>query len=309
MSLAILVLLAAPATTAPATTVPATTVTGSLAPTLGGYGAEWNAPQMFLPGTPFEVTVSVSIDADSDPVPAWLLSPAGFAVDGKPLAARGDAMLSYGVDAKVELSFDLAPLLGDREADFTLTHDGATIDLAVAVGVLTPAPAGLDFMSMPVEQLTDWNVVLITNQGVMRAEFWPEDAPNHVRNYLDLAYTGFYDGVTFHRVIPGFMIQGGDPTGTGSGDGPRQLDAEFNDRKHVRGVLSMARSQDPNSASCQFFVMHATAPHLDNAYSAFGRLLDGFDALDAIVNTPQGPGNRPISPQIIQRAVVVPAAK
>jgi peptidyl-prolyl cis-trans isomerase B (cyclophilin B) len=164
-----------------------------------------------------------------------------------------------------------------------------------------------DFMNMDAAQLADWRVVMTTTAGEMEMEFWPETAPNHVRNFLDLCQAGFYDGVVFHRVIPGFMIQGGDPTGTGTGGGPRRLKAEFSQRPHKKGVLSMARSSDPNSASCQFFVMHDTSPHLDGQYSAFGVVVRGLEVVDAIAKTRTGPGDRPVSKQEIKSAKVVPA--
>jgi peptidyl-prolyl cis-trans isomerase B (cyclophilin B) len=167
------------------------------------------------------------------------------------------------------------------------------------------APPGLDFMKMPVGDLSKYRVILETNQGNLEVEFWPDDAPNHVRNFLDLAYTGFYDGTTFHRVIPGFMIQGGDPTGTGTGDGKRRLKAEFNKRKHEAGVLSMARSSSPDSASCQFFVMHAKSPHLDGQYSAFGKLVTGTEVVEKIVKTKRGANDKPVEPQKIVKAKVV----
>ncbi|MBI5364517.1 MAG: peptidylprolyl isomerase [Planctomycetes bacterium] len=151
-----------------------------------------------------------------------------------------------------------------------------------------------------------------TNRGDLEMEFWPETAPNHVRNFLDLCYTGFYNGLGFHRVIPGFMIQGGDPTGTGSGNGPRSLKAEFSKDpkyKHVAGVLSMARSANPDSASCQFFVMHATSPHLDGQYSAFGKLTSGLDVIEKIVNTPRGGQDKPNTPQTIVKATVIKVGK
>jgi peptidyl-prolyl cis-trans isomerase B (cyclophilin B) len=155
----------------------------------------------------------------------------------------------------------------------------------------------------------------------MVAELWPDVAPKHVRNYLELCYTGFYDGTLFHRVGPGFMIQGGDPNTKnakapdtwGTGQGPRKLNAEFNAKKHTRGVLSMARGDDPNSATCQFFVMHATSPGLDGKYSGFGTLIDGFEALDKIATAPgtpipNMPGTfRPNEPQRIEHAVVLVA--
>jgi peptidyl-prolyl cis-trans isomerase B (cyclophilin B) len=168
-----------------------------------------------------------------------------------------------------------------------------------------PAEKGLDFIKMPITDLTGFHVVLETVSGSMELEFWPDVAPNHVRNFLDLCHTGFYDGKTFHRVIPGFMIQGGDPKGDGTGDGPRRLKAEFNDRKHVPGVISMARSSDPNSASCQFFIMHKAYPSLDRQYSCFGKLVSGLDVVDRIANVKRISQDKPNEPQRIVKASVV----
>ena len=129
--------------------------------------------------------------------------------------------------------------------------------------------------------------------GIIRAELYPEIAPNTVRNFISLVKKGFYDGVIFHRVIPGFMIQGGDPTGTGMGGPGYSIEGEFtsngfqNDLKHTRGVLSMARAMDPNSAGRQFFIMHMDAPHLDKQYAAFGKVTEGMDVVDAIARTPR----------------------
>jgi peptidyl-prolyl cis-trans isomerase B (cyclophilin B) len=170
------------------------------------------------------------------------------------------------------------------------------------------AETGLKFLEMPVAELGNFHVVIDTNQGEMEVEFWPDVAPNHVRNFLDLAYNGFYDRKTFHRVIPGFMIQGGCPQGSGMGDGPRRLKAEFNSRKHVKGVLSMARSSNPDSASCQFFVMHAASPHLDGQYSGFGKLVRGEQALDKIAGTRTGANDKPATPQMINKMSVVRVA-
>ena len=130
--------------------------------------------------------------------------------------------------------------------------------------------------------------------GVMKAELYPEIAPITVQNFIDLASKGFYNGLIFHRVIPGFMIQGGDPDGIGTGGPGYCIKGEFrangvkNDLKHTRGVLSMARTNVPDSASSQFFVMHRDAPHLDRQYAAFGKLTDGFDVLDDIAATRTG---------------------
>ncbi len=142
--------------------------------------------------------------------------------------------------------------------------------------------------------------VIKTTQGEMVAEFWPEVAPKTVENFKTLVRKGFYDGTCFHRIIKGFMIQGGDPLTKdpskeamwGTGDPGYKIDAEFNDRKHVRGVLSMARSMDPNSAGCQFFICLDAAPNLDRQYTTFGKLIKGEDVLLKIGDTPCGPGGR-----------------
>lgn len=131
--------------------------------------------------------------------------------------------------------------------------------------------------------------VFETEHGTIKAELYPETAPITVGNFVALAESGFYDGLTFHRIIDGFMIQGGDPQGNGMGGSEKKIRGEFsangvkNDLKHTRGVLSMARSMNPNSASSQFFIMHADAPHLDGQYAAFGKVVDGIEAVDAIV--------------------------
>lgn len=127
----------------------------------------------------------------------------------------------------------------------------------------------------------------------IKIELLPEYAPKTVANFEKLVKEGFYDGLTFHRIIPGFMIQGGDPLGNGMGGAKEKIPGEFkqngfaqNTLKHVRGVISMARAYDPDSASSQFFIMHADAPHLDGAYAAFGRVVEGLDVVDEIAATP-----------------------
>ena len=150
--------------------------------------------------------------------------------------------------------------------------------------------------------------VIETTAGSMTVEFWRDVAPGHVKNFIELAKKGFYNGKIFHRVIPGFMIQGGCPDGTGMGsNGNVRLKAEFNnrpDRKHVRGVLSMARSNDKNSASCQFFVMHQDSTHLDGQYSAFGKVTSGIETVDEIVSVPTGANDRPVNPPKIVKITV-----
>ena len=156
-------------------------------------------------------------------------------------------------------------------------------------------------------------IVTITmeNGGVIKAELYPEIAPNTVANFVNLVEQGFYDGLIFHRVIPGFMIQGGDPQGTGMGGPGYTIKGEFarngfrqNNLKHTRGVLSMARSMMPNSAGSQFFIMHANAPHLDGDYAAFGKVTEGLDVVDAIAATPTGFQDRPVQEQKIRTATV-----
>ena len=158
-------------------------------------------------------------------------------------------------------------------------------------------------------------VKLETSHGDITLEFFAEEAPITVANFLQYVDDGFFDGTIFHRVIPGFMIQGGCPNTKDGGSGPPgtggpgyQIDAEFNDVHHERGVLSMARSQDPNSAGSQFFVCHGEAGFLDNQYTAFGRLTEGFEALDAIAGgacTPGGEGSSPVEPVQVVRMTVV----
>lgn len=143
------------------------------------------------------------------------------------------------------------------------------------------------------------------NGGIIRAELYPEVAPNTVRNFVSLASKGFYDGTIFHRVIPGFMIQGGDPDGTGMGGPGYEIRGEFthngfqNDLLHTRGVLSMARTADPNSAGSQFFIMHEDGEFLDGQYAAFGKVLEGMDVVDKIAAVKTDGNDRPMTDQKI----------
>ena len=146
---------------------------------------------------------------------------------------------------------------------------------------------------------------------VMKGELYPDKAPNTVNNFISLANKGYYDGLIFHRVIPGFMIQGGDPNGTGTGGPGYQINGEFaaagftqNDILHTTGVLSMARSQSPNSAGSQFFLMHQDAKHLDGQYAAFGKVTSGMEVVDAIAATKTGMQDRPVEEQKIASITV-----
>jgi peptidyl-prolyl cis-trans isomerase B (cyclophilin B) len=144
-----------------------------------------------------------------------------------------------------------------------------------------------------------------TTQGVIKAELYPEIAPNTVNNFLSLVQKGFYDGLIFHRVIKGFMIQGGDPEGVGTGGPGYSIRGEFsqngfeNDLKHSAGVLSMARSMMPDSAGSQFFIMHKDAPHLDGAYAAFGKVTEGMEVVNTIAETETDYSDAPLEPQMM----------
>lgn len=157
--------------------------------------------------------------------------------------------------------------------------------------------------------------VIQTSEGTMVLEFWPDVAPGHVENFKKLARQGFYDGTCFHRIIKGFMIQGGDPltkdpamqSRWGTGGPGHTIKAEFNTKPHVRGVLSMARSQDPDSAGSQFFICHADAHFLDRQYTAFGKLIKGDDVLEKLATTPTQPGDRPVKRANIESIKIVAA--
>ena len=155
-------------------------------------------------------------------------------------------------------------------------------------------------------------IVTITMEdgGVITAELYPEIAPNTVNNFISLVEKGFYNGLIFHRVIPGFMIQGGCPNGTGMGGPGYSIKGEFtangfrNDLKHSRGVLSMARAMNPNSAGSQFFIMHEDAPHLDGQYASFGKVLTGMDVVDAIANVQTNFNDAPLKKQVMKTVTV-----
>ena len=148
------------------------------------------------------------------------------------------------------------------------------------------------------------------NGDVIKAELYPEIAPISVNNFISLIQKNFYDGLIFHRVIKNFMIQGGDPEGTGMGGPGYSIRGEFaqngypNDLKHTAGVLSMARSMQPDSAGSQFFIMHKDSPHLDGAYAAFGKVTEGMDAVNKIAETATDFSDRPIEPQVIDTVTV-----
>lgn len=153
-------------------------------------------------------------------------------------------------------------------------------------------------------------VTFETSKGIIKAELYPDIAPNTVNNFISLVKKGFYDGLTFHRVINGFMIQGGCPEGNGMGGPGYSIKGEFaqngfnNNLAHTEGVLSMARSQMPDSAGSQFFIMHKAAPHLDGAYAAFGMVIEGMEVVNEIAETETDRSDRPKEPQIIVKVTI-----
>jgi cyclophilin family peptidyl-prolyl cis-trans isomerase len=181
---------------------------------------------------------------------------------------------------------------------------------ATTTASIPPAPKAAS-EEKPMSYYENKVAELHTSAGEIDIRFFPEVAPNHVKNFIDLAEKGFYNGTKFHRVIPGFMIQGGDPNtisgspatwGTGGSD--KNVNAEFNSIKHKRGIISMARAADPNSARSQFFVMVADYPSLDGQYSAFGQVTKGMDVADKIVSAPTGPNDRPLNPTAIEKIII-----
>jgi len=161
-------------------------------------------------------------------------------------------------------------------------------------------------VTFEIEMETDFG----TQTGTIKAELYPEIAPNTVNNFISLVQKGYYDGLTFHRVIPGFMIQGGCPQGTGTGGPGYTIKGEFsgnnfkNDLAHDRGVLSMARTMAPNSAGSQFFIMHDVAPHLDGQYAAFGKVIEGIEVVDSIAGTKCDWNDKPRKTQRMAKVTV-----
>jgi len=154
--------------------------------------------------------------------------------------------------------------------------------------------------------------ITMDNGGIIELELYPKVAPETVKNFVELCERSFYNGLTFHRIIEGFMIQGGDPLGNGMGGSDKQIKGEFamngfnNPLRHTRGVISMARSQNPNSASSQFFIMHEDAPHLDGSYAAFGKVVNGIDTVDEIASSKVGfDGQSPLVPPVIKSIEVI----
>jgi cyclophilin family peptidyl-prolyl cis-trans isomerase len=212
-----------------------------------------------------------------------------------------------------------APANRDTAADTgatTATTAAATTSSSMSDMKVPPpatAPKSVE-ENRPMSYYQDKVAELHTTAGQIDIRFFPDVAPNHVKNFIDLAEKGFYNGTKFHRVIPGFMIQGGDPNTVsgdpstwGSGGSDKKVAAEFNNVKHKRGIVSMARPGDPNGASSQFFIMVNDYPSLDHQYSVFGQVTRGMDVADKIVSARTGAQDRPLQPTSIEKVVIRPA--
>ena len=198
----------------------------------------------------------------------------------------------------------------NRDAS-TSVDSSATAQTASATPAPPPAPAKPVDEQKPISYYTDKVAEIHTTAGDINIRFFPDVAPNHVRNFIDLSEKGFYNGTKFHRVIPGFVIQGGDPNSIsgdpstwGSGNSGKYIALEPSSIHHGRGIVSMARGGDPNSASSQFFICVADAPNLDGGYSVFGEVTKGMDVVDQIVAAPTGERNRPDKPEMIKSITI-----
>ncbi len=201
----------------------------------------------------------------------------------------------------------------NNETTTAQTETNATSSASATEASVTP-PATTTTAAeenRPMSQYQNKVAELHTSSGEIDIRFFPDVAPNHVKNFIDLAEKGFYNGTKFHRAIPGFMIQGGDPNTVsgspstwGTGGSGKNVSAEFNSVKHKRGIVSMARSTSPDSASSQFFIMVADYPSLDGQYSVFGQVTKGMDVADKIVNAPKGAQDRPNDPTTIDKIVI-----
>ncbi len=289
---------------------------------------DFTSPKMYIEGEPFPVIITAVAPIEGmSSVPAWALTPAAFELEGTPLGERpAEQHVPLVPGQRIVTTIDLGPSIERietfQERNFRLRFAPDEHLEELRITYLRAAEKGIDFMTLPDQQLGDYDIVLQTVYGPIWLTLWCELAPNHARNFLDLAYTGFYDDSDFHRVIPGFMVQAG---GAKKGvPAPRRLVNEFNDRRHIAGVLAMARlSMDTkdsdgatipkeDSATSEFFIVHRVSPHLDGNYTAFGKVVQGMDAVEKIVDSVKDHfsardprTHKPRTPQTILKAVVV----
>ncbi len=294
----------------------------------GEVAYDFTAPTMYIEGEPYPVTITAVAPIEGMvTVPAWALTPAAFELEAGALGERPEEQFVPMIPGqRIVTTINLGPAIAQNEVfqdrDFRLRFAPDKHLEEVQVTFLRAAEKGIDFMTLPDPQLADYDVVLQTVQGPIWLTLWSEFTPNHARNFLDLAYTGFYDDSDFHRVIPGFMVQGG--AAKQGVPAPRRVVNEFNDRRHIAGVLAMARlpvdTKDSDgevipkedSATCEFFVVHRVSPHLDGNYTAFGKVVQGMDAVERIVDSVKNQfsardprTHKPRVPQTILKAVVV----
>lgn len=282
-------------------------------------------PALVRGGQDVKLRLTVDVDQDGE-LPAGLLTGVmlDVKVDDKPGAAirdgaKGDKVaVVAGTHIERTLRLPIGRLLpaGDTDRTVHLALQWPGFNGANCVVKIAPDLSKINVDDLDLSQT---KVVLVTNLGEMTLAFYPDKAPNTVKNFVKLAKDGFFDGTKFHRVIRNFMIQGGDPLTKddsmvarwGTGDPGYKIKGEVNDTMHVRGVISMANSGSPDTAGSQFFICHADAPHLNQGYTAFGALESGLDTLDRIANVPCGGPQRsaPIDPVVLEQAVVLPMQK
>jgi peptidyl-prolyl cis-trans isomerase B (cyclophilin B) len=194
----------------------------------------------------------------------------------------------------------------DKAPEKEPAKQAATLKEAPAKQAESPVTKPVKPSTVSNEELVKYakaRATLTTRMGKIVVRFFPDLAPIHVKNFITLAEKGYYNGTPFHRVIPGFMIQGGDPKGNGTGGPGYTIPAEFSSRKHVAGILSMARTSDPDSAGSQFFIVVAPAPSLDGKYSVFGQVVEGLDVVNKIVAVPRNRRDKPLEPVTMDVAV------
>ena len=284
-----------------------------------------SGPAIVASGANVTLRLIVDVARDVD-VPAVVVNGTDLTVRVNGQAANpiarpgkgGDVPMTAGTRIERRLTFPASAFMAGPELQEMAV---VAVSWKDQVGVDCTFKVAPDSSNVKLEDLdlAKTQVILVTNYGEMQLAFRPDKAPRHVENFVKLCLEGFYDGTKFHRVIRNFMIQGGCPNTKddskkamwGSGGPGYKIDAEFNDLRHLKGTLSMARTSDPNSAGSGFFVVHKDAPHLDNQYTAFGNLVEGVDVLDAIANVQVGGPSKstPVQPVVLSAAVVLPVTK
>jgi len=289
------------------------------------YRMSLSGPGIVASGANVTLRLVVDVVRDAD-VPAAVVNGTDLTVrvngqDANPIASPGkggDVPMVAGTRIERRMTFPLSAFMTSPDLEEMAV---VAVSWKGQVGVDCTFKVAPDSSNVKLEalDLAKTQVILVTNYGEMKLAFRPDKAPRHVENFVKLCLDGFYDGTKFHRVIRNFMIQGGCPNTKddskkalwGSGGPGYKIDAEFNDLRHLKGTLSMARTSDPNSAGSGFFVVHKEAKHLDNQYTAFGNLVEGVDVLDAIANVQVGGPQKstPVAPVVLRAAVVLPVTK